>query len=83
MGGYKARLLSLAVATMRKYSRRDNGYRRSGDGYHTGNLIRVVGVRDCVQKLKTNTNHTRLLPNAMDRGGRLHLFRTFVFRICI
>ena len=23
------------------------------------------------------------LPNAMDRGGRLHLFRTFVFRICI
>ena len=63
MGGYEARLLSLAVATMREYSRRDNGYRRSGDGYHTGNLIRVVGVRDYVQKLKTskmNTNHTRL-----------------------
>ena len=26
MGGFEARLLSLAVATMRKYSRRDNGY---------------------------------------------------------
>ena len=24
-----------------------------------------------------------ILPNAMDRGGRLNLFRTFVFRICI